>query len=320
MKVINLTLVVIALFIQCSLFAQKDELPVIKANSIMADIKDDNVLKKNYWRIIPEYKLDVYTTTGKVVTFYTDLDSITFIINPEVSKEYDFIILLNEKDSARTQIKYQKQSRDVKELITNSFDVYTIISTNKPDNFNPRAINQGIRHSMSFKVPFGKSDFSMSIGAGIGFQNYYIDALPNDILPASMRSDDFYFVKINSFSDPKISYKKNKMVLTYIDIPLELRYVSKKGLKISAGTKIDFLANSFFKFIGTDFLYGTDDDLKIRKYNLKNLSKYQFGPIIRIGNEKLSLYATYSFTPVYNKNGGEKLNPICVGLSFTPLN
>jgi len=62
MKVINLTLVVIALFIQCSLFAQKDELPVIKANSIMVDIKDDNVLKKNYWRIIPEYKLDVYAT------------------------------------------------------------------------------------------------------------------------------------------------------------------------------------------------------------------------------------------------------------------
>jgi len=81
-------------------------MPVIKASSILVDIKDDNNLKKSVWRISPDEELDVYETSAKKVTFYTDLDSITFKIDPKIG-QYDFIILLNEKDSARTQIKYQ---------------------------------------------------------------------------------------------------------------------------------------------------------------------------------------------------------------------
>ena len=86
--------------------AKPQELPVIKASSIQVDIRDDYVLRQNVWRIVPEVALDIYETSAKKVTFYTDLDSISFEINPKVG-EYNFIILLNEKDSARTQIKYQ---------------------------------------------------------------------------------------------------------------------------------------------------------------------------------------------------------------------
>ena len=86
--------------------AESKNLPVIKASSTQVDIRDDNVLRKNAWRIVPEEELDVYETSAKKVTFYTDLDSISFEINPQIG-QYDFIILLNEKDSARTQIKYQ---------------------------------------------------------------------------------------------------------------------------------------------------------------------------------------------------------------------
>jgi len=90
-------------FIGQTTFAQK-KLPIIKANSTSVDIKDDNQLIKNAWTIVPEEKLDVYTTSAKKVTFYTDIDSISFKVDPK--KQYDFIILVNGKDSARTQIKY----------------------------------------------------------------------------------------------------------------------------------------------------------------------------------------------------------------------
>ena len=106
MKVkIFILIIATALLIQCSP-AQKETLPVIKANATEVDIKDDNVLKKKAWRIVPEEELDVYTTSAKEVTFYTDLDSISFKINPKIGT-YDFIILLNGKDSARTQIRYE---------------------------------------------------------------------------------------------------------------------------------------------------------------------------------------------------------------------
>ena len=100
-----LLLIVATLFAQ-NLFAQKEKLSVIKANSTHVDILENNkLLKNNSWTIMPEEELDVYATCAKKVTFRTDLESITFDIDPKIG-EYNFIILLNEKDSARTQIKY----------------------------------------------------------------------------------------------------------------------------------------------------------------------------------------------------------------------
>ena len=111
MKVKICVLFAATLFAQ-TLFAQKEKLPIIRANSVMVDIKDDDVFEKEAWRIVPEEELDVYETSAKRVTFYTDLDSISFEINPKVGK-YDFIILLNGKDSARTQIKWAPSRLDI---------------------------------------------------------------------------------------------------------------------------------------------------------------------------------------------------------------
>lgn len=103
------TLIIIALLSQ-NVFSQK-KIPVIKASSKIVDIRDGQRLYKDAWNVVPEEKLDVYTTSSKKVTFYTDIDSITFKINPE--KNYDFIILLNEKDSARTQIRYKPSNLNI---------------------------------------------------------------------------------------------------------------------------------------------------------------------------------------------------------------
>ncbi|MCL4550405.1 MAG: transglutaminase-like domain-containing protein [Bacteroidetes bacterium] len=100
----------IILFMTQILFAQ-NKLPIIKAHSKMVDIKDDNNLRKNYWTIAPELNPDVYTTSAKRVTFYTDVDSISFSIN--LKENYDFIILLNEKDSAKTRIVYEPSKLEV---------------------------------------------------------------------------------------------------------------------------------------------------------------------------------------------------------------
>lgn len=93
------------LFASTSLLAQK-KMPIIKANSTTVDIKDGDNFRKGAWRISPDVKPDIYTTFNKKVTFYTDIDSITLKINPKVEK-YDFMVLLNGKDSAWTQIAYQ---------------------------------------------------------------------------------------------------------------------------------------------------------------------------------------------------------------------
>ncbi len=94
------------------LFSQHD-LPVIRANSNLVDIRDGEELMPEAWTIMPEYRPDVYTTSskGEAVTFYTDLDSITFTV--EAHGAYDFIILLNGKDTAYTRIQHQPSYLEV---------------------------------------------------------------------------------------------------------------------------------------------------------------------------------------------------------------
>ncbi|MFF5381873.1 transglutaminase domain-containing protein [Pedobacter suwonensis] len=97
------------LFSVTTTFAQK-KLKVVRATSTSVDIKDDNYpVRKNAWTIMPNEKLDVYTTSAKKVTFYTDQESITFNVDPKVG-EYDFIILVNGTDTARTQVKYDAKA------------------------------------------------------------------------------------------------------------------------------------------------------------------------------------------------------------------
>lgn len=107
MRIILLVLAMTALLASTT-FSQKHRIPILKANSTSVDIRDNGQLKKNAWTISPELRPDVYTTIHKnsTVTFFTDLDSLTFRTKP--GKVIDFIILLNGKDTAYTQIAYQE--------------------------------------------------------------------------------------------------------------------------------------------------------------------------------------------------------------------
>lgn len=81
-------------------------LPVIKATSKNVKIRDGANFKENYWVIFPETKPDIYYVDiprrDQKVTFITDNDSISFDV--KFGNNYDFIILLNNKDSCHTRI------------------------------------------------------------------------------------------------------------------------------------------------------------------------------------------------------------------------
>ena len=104
---INKLTFLLVVFLSVAQIVLSQNIPVIKANSDQVDIKEGATLSKKAWSIMPEYRPDIYTSSkkGEMVTFYTDIDSISFKVEPNV--EHDFIILLNGKDTAYTQIKYE---------------------------------------------------------------------------------------------------------------------------------------------------------------------------------------------------------------------
>lgn len=96
--------------ISYALYAQQN-LPVIKAGSKKAFITEENDDREN-WYLNPKVNPDIYTINKtdkpKWVYFRTDIDSIKVKLKPGDS--FDFIIILNGKDSCYTRI----QSRQLK--------------------------------------------------------------------------------------------------------------------------------------------------------------------------------------------------------------
>ncbi|SIN64289.1 aspartyl protease family protein [Chitinophaga niabensis] len=94
---------ILLLLLSHSLMAQ---LPIIKATSTSVNIKDGDLFRKGIWDLSPSIRPDRFYPIGpkreRKMTFYTDIDSISFQVKP--GNTYDFIILLNGKDSCYTQI------------------------------------------------------------------------------------------------------------------------------------------------------------------------------------------------------------------------
>ena len=81
-------------------------LPLIHATSKTVSIRDGGFLDKDRWTLSPKARPDIFTADRtrktKWVTFYTDVDSIRIRVKPGTT--YDFIILLNGKDSCYTEV------------------------------------------------------------------------------------------------------------------------------------------------------------------------------------------------------------------------
>lgn len=111
MKTFSIYLLFFAFLMSCS--NVKEPNLVLNANSNIISIREDNLLKKDIWEASSELKLDEFVTNKfigtKDVTFYSDIDSISFKVEP--NRNYDFAIVLNAKDTAFTRIstKFKKE-------------------------------------------------------------------------------------------------------------------------------------------------------------------------------------------------------------------
>ncbi|SFE26107.1 DUF4932 domain-containing protein [Spirosoma endophyticum] len=85
------------------------KLPILKSHTYTISIRDGDYFRKGVWTIDPKVNPDIYEAPmainekDKLVTFITDLDSLQLRV--ERDKTYPFVILINEKDSAFTQVK-----------------------------------------------------------------------------------------------------------------------------------------------------------------------------------------------------------------------
>ena len=212
------------------------------------------------------------------------------------------------------------QSEELMRRYTNNFDIFTDVWTDVPEEMDLKTINLGYNISASYIIPIENTNFGVNLGLGITGHNIYSDAVQTDVLDANDRpTGEVKFIKLDSLVSD-LAYDKNKISLTYAEVPFEFRYYNKNnGLKASLGIRIGFLIDSHSKYNGEDYLFGSDEAIKIKIKDLDNISEYRFTPFVRVGWKWVNLTASYCLTGMYEQNKGPQMKPISLGLSFTPF-
>ena len=114
MKTLSMAVMAIGLCIACSVANAQTKLPLIKATKNVAVIKDGEHVKVK-WHLDPKAKPDVYYVNiprreSKII-FKTNQGKLRF--KTYYGKSYDFVVLLNEKDSCFVRIVAKNALTDI---------------------------------------------------------------------------------------------------------------------------------------------------------------------------------------------------------------
>lgn len=195
--------------------------------------------------------------------------------------------------------------------VTVGVDLFHDFQLNTSDNWDARGFNQGASWYITYNFPLGESSkHTVSIGAGMSHHNYFSY---NRIL--NPYSTDTLIIS-DSYRDNE-NFKRAKVNVNYVDIPLELRFRIKDQVKIGVGFKLGIRVMGKSKFVGPD-----DDGYIIHQKDMyiKNLERYTYSATLRIGWKWVSAFACYQFNPVFEVgHDAPVIHPLSVGLTFAPF-
>jgi hypothetical protein len=195
-----------------------------------------------------------------------------------------------------------------KKKISIGVGLYNDIWMNTPDGMKTRVINQGVQVFGTYNMPFGKSNFSFAIGVGLSVHNLFWNyRFQGDSL-------NFQFVEIKD-----MDYKRSKLTMPFVEIPLEFRMKTKSKVGVGIGFKVGYMIYAHSKWVGDDYLYNTANTLKASFKGIENLEKFAYGPTLRIGYKWFNVNGYYSLSKIFQKGTGVDIYPISVGFVLMPF-
>lgn len=201
----------------------------------------------------------------------------------------------------------QAQTTGIQDKFTTGVDIFNDIVMDQPDDVEFRGFNPGVNLYGMYSYPIPKSKLSLAIGLGLGMHNLHSDA-------ALMDTSNISF--FTPYADG-VDYKINKLQLTYVDLPAEIRFKSEKGFRFAIGIKAGYLLSAHTKYKGDDPDGGRD--IKIKEGKLPNLEKWRFGPTMQIGYKWVNLMGFYSLSTVFDEAAGPAIFPVSIGIALRPF-
>jgi len=206
-------------------------------------------------------------------------------------------------------------SESAKRKFTVGVDVFTDIwmyDINPPymdQFFELRTIQQGATAFMQYNMPIGKQQLaSFAVGLGIRNHNLYSNSVIENV-----KADTIKFVSIPS----SVEYRKSKINLVYLDLPIEVKLRWKNGFKLVPGFKVGYKIDSKQKYKGDRY----DEEVMVKETSktIRQLEDWSYGFTLRIGYKVASIYGYYQLSDVFEKGKGPEIAPISVGITITPF-
>lgn len=210
----------------------------------------------------------------------------------------------------------QKPEKLTLKKVNSGMDVFTDIWQGMPDSVKSRTINQGISIYAMYSFPMAKSsNLSFAIGGGITSHNLYLKGIVKtvDILTVNQT----VFAPAKTSANKSVSYDKSKLNLTYLDIPLELRYKNKQEFRVSVGFKVGFLLSDHTKYKGNS-LDGSGIKVKEKSADIKYIENTRYGVTALAGYKWINMTFFYSLSKVFTTDRGPEVYPISIGISLRP--
>lgn len=173
--------------------------------------------------------------------------------------------------------------------------------------------SRGIGMYYMYDIPIKDSRVSIAPGIGFSHVSYYHNSnMTEDSMATS-------FNPIANFREND-DFRRRKLGVNYLDVPLELRFFSKpskKGqlFKVAVG----FRASVKLTAINKEVNRQNDYYKKVKTKGYRDVALFRGGPTLRVGYGGFNIFAFYSVTELFNKDEGPAMTPFSIGISITGL-
>jgi len=158
---------------------------------------------------------------------------------------------------------------------------------NRPSGISQKKFTPSFSVGFLRDVPINESR-TVAIAAGLG---YSINNYNQNILVTQNNGIPAYEVITSS-----VTYSKNKLVLHYVDLPIELRWrtstpESHKFYRIYSGFKLSYLVYDGSKYV--------DNQATIKITGNPDFNKLQYGAYVAFGYNTWNFQVYYGLNPIY---------------------
>jgi hypothetical protein len=191
---------------------------------------------------------------------------------------------------------------------------------NKTDSVRMKGISRSFSMYFMYDFPLKTNPhLSVGIGLGISTSNIYFSNTNLDIIGKNSTTLNFTNLKDTTH------FKKYKLMTTYLEAPVELRYVKdplhpKKSFKAAAGFKVGTMLSATSK--GKNLLNSAGQT--VSSYVEKEKSKRYFNTTRisatgRVGFGAVSLFASYQLNAFIKSGSGPDVRPYTIGITIAGL-